>query len=64
MRASTGPPGLLIGYRDARRFEEPADQRDKIEYLFALPPKRVSQKVAVKDNAATSQSLRSSSIMS
>lgn len=46
-----GSAGLLIGYRDAKRFEELADQHDKIEYLFALPPKWVKQKVAVKDNA-------------
>ena len=46
-----GSAGLLIGYRDARKFEEPADPRDRIEYLFAIPPKWVSQKVAVKDNA-------------
>jgi len=46
-----GSAGLLIGYRDARKFEEPADSHDKIEYLFALPPKWVNQKVAAKDNA-------------
>jgi len=45
-----GSAGLLIGYRDARRFEESADQRDKIEYLFALPPKWVNQKVRAESH--------------
>ena len=46
-----GSAGLLIGYRDARKFEEPANLQDKIDYLFAIPPKWVNQKVAVKDSA-------------
>jgi len=44
-----GSAGLLIGYRDTRGFEAEANEKDKIGYLFAIPPKWVSQKVAVKD---------------
>jgi hypothetical protein len=45
-----GSAGLLIGYRDAKKFEEQANPHEKIEYLFAIPPKWVTEKVAVKDS--------------
>ncbi|MGC9444803.1 MAG: hypothetical protein ACP5E9_07770, partial [Candidatus Methanospirareceae archaeon] len=46
-----GSAGILIGYRDPRNFEQPANTRNKIEYLFAIPHSWISAKVAATDDA-------------
>ncbi len=46
-----GSAGILIGYRDPHSFEQPANPKNKIEYLFAIPHNWVSAKVAATDDA-------------
>ncbi|HDS46405.1 MAG TPA: DUF1073 domain-containing protein [Methanomicrobia archaeon] len=46
-----GSAGILIGYRDPRSFEHPANPKNKIDYLFAIPHGWVAAKVAATDDA-------------
>jgi len=46
-----GSAGILLGYRDPRSFEQPANPKNKIEYLFAIPHSWVAAKVAATDDA-------------